>query len=59
MTVGGTVCANVTVIGLGAIGTALAGALVAAGHRTTVWNRTPGKGDALVEMGAVELGIGR
>ncbi|CRK61000.1 dehydrogenase (secreted protein) [Alloactinosynnema sp. L-07] len=33
----------VTVIGLGAMGSALARALVAAGHPTTVWNRTPGK----------------
>lgn len=31
----------VTVIGLGAMGSALASTLVAAGHPTTVWNRTP------------------
>lgn len=31
----------VTVIGLGAMGSALASALVEAGHPTTVWNRTP------------------
>ena len=31
----------VTVIGLGAMGSALASALVRAGHPTTVWNRTP------------------
>ncbi|GAO10156.1 NAD(P)-binding domain-containing protein [Streptomyces lydicamycinicus] len=43
----------VTVLGLGAMGSALAGAFVRAGHPTTVWNRTPGKADALVERGAV------
>ncbi|MFC9794240.1 NAD(P)-dependent oxidoreductase [Streptomyces sp. NPDC127584] len=43
---------NVTVIGLGQMGTALADAFLAAGHRTTVWNRTPGKADALVARGA-------
>ncbi|WP_232661135.1 NAD(P)-dependent oxidoreductase [Pseudonocardia sp. TRM90224] len=34
----------VTVIGLGPMGHALAAAFLAAGHPTTVWNRTPGKG---------------
>ncbi|MFJ3955308.1 NAD(P)-dependent oxidoreductase [Streptomyces libani] len=43
----------VTVLGLGAMGSALAGALVRAGHPTTVWNRTPGKAEALVARGAV------
>ncbi|NBE56351.1 NAD(P)-dependent oxidoreductase [Streptomyces boluensis] len=43
----------VTVIGLGVMGQALAGALLAVGHPTTVWNRTAAKGDALVEAGAV------
>ncbi|MGW7077741.1 NAD(P)-dependent oxidoreductase [Streptomyces sp. NPDC054866] len=42
----------VTVLGLGAMGQALAGAFVKAGHPTTVWNRTPGKGDDLVARGA-------
>ncbi len=32
-----------TVIGLGRMGRALAAALVANGHPTTVWNRTPGR----------------
>jgi 3-hydroxyisobutyrate dehydrogenase-like beta-hydroxyacid dehydrogenase len=32
-----------TVIGLGKMGRALAAALVANGHPTTVWNRTPGR----------------
>ncbi|CCH33999.1 NAD(P)-binding domain-containing protein [Actinosynnema sp. NPDC047251] len=45
----------VTVVGLGAMGRALARAFAAAGHPTTVWNRTPGKASALVEeVGAVE-----
>ncbi|MGA4802176.1 NAD(P)-dependent oxidoreductase [Streptomyces lavendulocolor] len=43
----------VTVLGLGRMGSALAGALLAAGHPTTVWNRTPGKADALVARGAL------
>ncbi|MEV5240367.1 NAD(P)-binding domain-containing protein [Streptomyces cinnamoneus] len=45
---------HVTVLGLGPMGSALAGAFLAAGHRTTVWNRTPGKAAALVGQGAVE-----
>ncbi|GHH04660.1 NAD(P)-dependent oxidoreductase [Streptomyces lanatus] len=43
----------VTVIGLGSMGRALAGAFIDAGHPTTVWNRTPGRAAALVERGAV------
>ncbi|WEV27024.1 NAD(P)-binding domain-containing protein [Streptomyces sp. 71268] len=44
--------APVTVLGLGPMGRALASAFVAAGHPTTVWNRTPGKADELVAQGA-------
>ncbi|MFE5484986.1 NAD(P)-dependent oxidoreductase [Streptomyces sp. NPDC056527] len=44
---------NITVIGLGQMGSALADAFLAAGHRTTVFNRTPEKADALVARGAV------
>jgi 3-hydroxyisobutyrate dehydrogenase-like beta-hydroxyacid dehydrogenase len=44
--------ASVSVLGLGAMGRALAGAVLAAGHPTTVWNRTPGRADALVAEGA-------
>lgn len=47
---------SVAVLGLGAMGTALADALLAAGHRPTVWNRTPARADALVERGAVRAG---
>ncbi|MFI9000745.1 NAD(P)-dependent oxidoreductase [Streptomyces sp. NPDC053541] len=44
--------AAVTVLGLGPMGRALAGAFLAAGVRTTVWNRTPGRDRELVERGA-------
>ncbi|MUL84303.1 MULTISPECIES: NAD(P)-dependent oxidoreductase [unclassified Mycolicibacterium] len=44
---------TVSVLGLGPMGQALAGALVAANHRITVWNRTPAKADALRARGAV------
>ncbi|GGX82771.1 NAD(P)-dependent oxidoreductase [Streptomyces hiroshimensis] len=43
---------KVTVLGLGSMGTALAGALLEAGHETTVWNRSAGKGEALAARGA-------
>lgn len=42
----------VGVLGLGAMGTALARALLAAGHPTTVWNRSATKAAALVAEGA-------
>ncbi|MEV0591757.1 NAD(P)-dependent oxidoreductase [Nonomuraea cavernae] len=42
----------VTVIGLGLMGRALAGAFLKAGHPTTVWNRTTFKADQLVAEGA-------
>ncbi|MFE2294582.1 NAD(P)-dependent oxidoreductase [Streptomyces sp. NPDC059452] len=44
----------VTVLGLGPMGRSLASAFLAAGHPTTVWNRTPGRADGLVENGAAE-----
>ncbi|SDD09627.1 NAD(P)-dependent oxidoreductase [Actinokineospora iranica] len=43
---------DVTVIGLGDMGKALAEAFLAAGHSTTVWNRTASKADDLVAKGA-------
>ncbi|WP_395576719.1 NAD(P)-dependent oxidoreductase [Streptomyces sp. BK79] len=43
----------VTVLGLGPMGRALASAFLAAGLRTTVWNRTPGRDGDLVARGAV------
>lgn len=42
----------VTVIGLGLMGQALAGAFLNAGHPTTVWNRTAAKADPVVARGA-------
>ncbi|MFD8821900.1 NAD(P)-dependent oxidoreductase [Streptomyces sp. NPDC059605] len=47
-----TTTAPVTVIGLGLMGQALAGAFLKAGHPTTVWNRTAAKADRLVAEGA-------
>ncbi|MCT2588925.1 NAD(P)-binding domain-containing protein [Streptomyces sp. N2-109] len=44
--------APVTVIGLGLMGQALAGAFLKAGHPTTVWNRTASKAGRLVAEGA-------
>ncbi|MDT9692831.1 NAD(P)-binding domain-containing protein [Streptomyces sp. P9(2023)] len=47
-----TAVSSVTVVGLGLMGQALAGAFLKAGHPTTVWNRTAAKADALVAEGA-------
>lgn len=44
---------EVAVIGLGAMGSALARTLLRSGHRLTVWNRTKGKASSLVVDGAV------
>jgi 3-hydroxyisobutyrate dehydrogenase-like beta-hydroxyacid dehydrogenase len=44
--------APVSVLGLGLMGQALAGAFLTAGHPTTVWNRSAHKADALVARGA-------
>jgi 3-hydroxyisobutyrate dehydrogenase-like beta-hydroxyacid dehydrogenase len=44
--------AAVTVIGLGPMGQAMATALIAAGLRVTVWNRTPSRAAELVAAGA-------
>ncbi|GAA1568266.1 NAD(P)-dependent oxidoreductase [Actinomadura kijaniata] len=43
---------EVTVIGLGEMGAALAAAFLDGGHAVTVWNRTPEKADPLVAKGA-------
>ena len=45
--------ADVTVIGLGEMGSALARAFLAGGKSVTVWNRTPAKAAALERLGAV------
>lgn len=43
---------DVSVIGLGVMGSALARTLIESGRSVTVWNRTPGKADPLVAAGA-------
>jgi len=47
---------TITVLGLGAMGRAIAAKLQAAGHDLSVWNRTPGKDDELVASGARHAG---
>ncbi|WP_030554141.1 NAD(P)-dependent oxidoreductase [Streptomyces exfoliatus] len=44
---------SVTVIGLGPMGQAMAGAFLDRGYDVTVWNRTASRADALVTRGAV------
>ncbi|MEE1751889.1 NAD(P)-dependent oxidoreductase [Streptomyces sp. SP18CS02] len=48
--------ASVSVIGLGMMGSALAAALLGAGHRVTVWNRSPARTGPLVAQGALPAG---
>lgn len=43
---------SVTLLGLGAMGTALARTWIAAGHPLTVWNRTPARATAISAEGA-------
>ncbi|MDK0520136.1 NAD(P)-binding domain-containing protein [Streptomyces sp. ML-6] len=45
---------DVSILGLGAMGSALAEVLVKAGVRTTVWNRSTGRAEALVAQGTTE-----
>jgi 3-hydroxyisobutyrate dehydrogenase-like beta-hydroxyacid dehydrogenase len=47
---------DVSIIGLGAMGTALAEAFLKRGLKVTVWNRSPGKAEALAAKGAVAAG---
>ncbi|MBB6409267.1 NAD(P)-dependent oxidoreductase [Mesorhizobium sangaii] len=44
---------DITVIGLGAMGTALTEAFLDKGHVVTVWNRSPAKAQALAAKGAI------
>jgi 3-hydroxyisobutyrate dehydrogenase-like beta-hydroxyacid dehydrogenase len=44
----------VTVIGLGPMGRTMTRALLASGHQVTVWNRTAGRADELVVLGATK-----
>lgn len=43
---------TITVLGLGAMGARMATRLLDAGYAVTVWNRTPGRADALKQAGA-------
>ncbi|NNH74438.1 NAD(P)-dependent oxidoreductase [Nocardia uniformis] len=43
---------SVSVIGLGPMGQSMVRAFLKAGHEVTVWNRSQGKVDAMVELGA-------
>jgi len=43
---------TVSFLGLGEMGSALARAVIRAGHPTTVWNRSPAKATALIDDGA-------
>ena len=43
---------DVSVIGLGAMGSAIAKVELQAGHTVTVWNRSPDKINPLVDLGA-------
>jgi 3-hydroxyisobutyrate dehydrogenase-like beta-hydroxyacid dehydrogenase len=45
---------KIGVVGLGPMGSRMAMRLLDAGHSVSVWNRTGGKADALVERGAME-----
>ncbi|WP_369145633.1 NAD(P)-dependent oxidoreductase [Streptomyces sp. R44] len=52
MTQNSTQASPVTLLGLGAMGTALARTWLAAGYPLTVWNRTPARAEALAAEGA-------
>ncbi|MDP9434569.1 MAG: NAD(P)-binding domain-containing protein, partial [Actinomycetota bacterium] len=45
---------DVAFLGLGRMGAAMAAHVLPAGHRLTVWNRSPGRAAALVAAGARE-----
>jgi 3-hydroxyisobutyrate dehydrogenase-like beta-hydroxyacid dehydrogenase len=47
---------DISVLGLGAMGSALATALLDAGRSVTVWNRTPGRATELIGRGAGAAG---
>lgn len=49
----GGIVSDISVIGLGAMGGALARALLQSGYSVTVWNRSPEKAEPLVAAGAV------
>jgi len=47
---------RIAFLGLGAMGSRMAGRLLDAGHELRVWNRTPGRTDALTARGAQAAG---
>ncbi|QCI63960.1 NAD(P)-dependent oxidoreductase [Phreatobacter stygius] len=47
--------ANISILGLGAMGQALTARFLQQGHTVTIWNRTPGKAASLVAKGAREV----
>jgi 3-hydroxyisobutyrate dehydrogenase len=47
---------RVAFLGLGRMGAPMAAHVIRAGHETTVWNRSPGKTDELVALGATAAG---
>ncbi|WP_328532356.1 NAD(P)-binding domain-containing protein [Nocardioides sp. NBC_00368] len=47
---------DITVLGLGAMGSALAAALLSSGRSVTVWNRTPARATDLVDRGTDAAG---
>jgi 3-hydroxyisobutyrate dehydrogenase-like beta-hydroxyacid dehydrogenase len=47
---------RVAIVGLGRMGRAFADRLLDEGHEVSVWNRTPGRADALQERGARVMG---
>ncbi len=46
--------ASIAILGLGAMGRALAASLADAGYQVTAWNRTPGRAEQLASRGVVE-----
>lgn len=46
---------NVSVLGLGQMGSAIAERLISSGHEVSVWNRSKGRAEGLLAKGAVEL----
>ena len=44
---------QITVLGMGAMGSRMALSLLKAGHKVTVWNRNPSKTDSVAQAGAI------
>lgn len=53
---GGAAPWRVAVLGTGLMGAGIARSLLRAGHRVTVWNRSPGRAAPLAELGAAVAG---